>query len=90
MIPFIISLASTQLDVDRCSTKQLLALPLLTSNQCFQHVHFHILPRKPADIPNNDDVYRELATHDQDIQAINRRSEEEMNREAAELRHYFL
>lgn len=60
------------------------------SGQTVEHVHFHILPRKPADIPNNDDVYRELATHDQDIQAINRRSEEEMNREAAELRHYFL
>lgn len=40
MILFIISLASTQLVVDRCSTKQLSALPLLTSNQCCQVVSF--------------------------------------------------
>lgn len=40
MILFIISLASTQLVVDRCSTKQLSALPLLTSNQCYQVVSF--------------------------------------------------
>ncbi|XP_048741838.2 nitrilase and fragile histidine triad fusion protein NitFhit-like [Ostrea edulis] len=60
------------------------------SGQTVEHVHVHILPRKPGDLPNNDDIYRELAHHDKDIKSSERRSEEEMNREAASLRPYFL
>ncbi|XP_062585661.1 nitrilase and fragile histidine triad fusion protein NitFhit-like [Saccostrea cucullata] len=59
------------------------------AGQTVEHVHVHILPRKPADIPNNDDIYRELAHHDEDMTS-NLRTEEEMNHEAAALRPYFL
>ena len=24
---------------------------------CLQHVHVHVLPRKPGDFSNNDDIY---------------------------------
>ncbi|KAF2673646.1 putative Bis-tetraphosphatase [Microthyrium microscopicum] len=30
------------------------------AGQSVPHVHAHILPRKPADLPNTDDIYKEL------------------------------
>lgn len=51
----------------------------------------HILPRRPGDYLNNDDIYRDLAKHDKEESTIGRwRSEEEMAKEAGFLRHLFI
>lgn len=55
----------------------------------FQHVHVHILPRRPGDYLNNDDIYRDLAKHDKDGSTGRWRTEEEMAAEAQMLRPYF-
>ena len=38
------------------------------ARQCYcnflPHVHVHILPRRPEDFADNDDVYKELQKHD--------------------------
>lgn len=52
-----------------------------------QHVHVHILPRKPHDFPDNDDVYRVLEKHDKNVNTW--REEEEMIKEAEKLRSFF-
>lgn len=52
-----------------------------------QHVHVHILPRKPNDFSDNDDVYRVLEKHDKNVNIW--REEEEMIEEAEKLRPLF-
>lgn len=53
-----------------------------------QHVHVHILPRRPNDFKENDEVYVELKNHDKGPDA-NWRNEDDMRKEANELRHFF-
>ncbi|XP_060575364.1 nitrilase and fragile histidine triad fusion protein NitFhit-like [Ruditapes philippinarum] len=63
------------------------------AGQTVQHVHVHVLPRKAGDFVENDDVYKELETHDNHLDEDRLhgrvRTEEEMNEEAAQLRAYF-
>uniref|UniRef100_A0A0B7ALN2 Bis(5'-adenosyl)-triphosphatase n=1 Tax=Arion vulgaris TaxID=1028688 RepID=A0A0B7ALN2_9EUPU len=60
------------------------------SGQTVRHVHVHILPRKPGDFKENDDVYRQLESHDKGwTPSTKLRSLEEMAEEAAKLRKYF-
>lgn len=59
------------------------------AGQTIKHVHVHILPRKEGDIPKNDDIYHELERHDKNMQESDKRSEEEMENEASQLRQYF-
>lgn len=63
------------------------------AGQTVQHIHVHILPRREGDFSRNDDIYEELQKHDshleEDRQMGKLRTEEEMNREASELRKYF-
>ncbi|XP_026289383.1 nitrilase and fragile histidine triad fusion protein NitFhit [Frankliniella occidentalis] len=59
------------------------------SGQTIEHVHVHILPRRPGDYLNNDDIYRDLAKHDKDDSTGRWRTEEEMAAEAKTLRPYF-
>lgn len=49
----------------------------------------HILPRKPGDFENNDDIYEKLAKHDKEENVQPLRSVEEMTEEAKNLRQYF-
>lgn len=51
-------------------------------------MHVHILPRRPGDYLNNDDIYRDLAKHDK--QEGGWRTEEEMAIEAQKLKKLFL
>jgi bis(5'-adenosyl)-triphosphatase len=53
-----------------------------------QHVHVHILPRRPKDFKENDQVYDELNNHDKGPN-VEWRQEEDMKREATELRLFF-
>ncbi|VDP88770.1 unnamed protein product [Echinostoma caproni] len=53
-----------------------------------QHVHVHVLPRKPNDFPRNDDIYQALQEHDQLPNRVYR-TEEAMAAEAAEFRTLF-
>ncbi|CAG5123937.1 unnamed protein product [Candidula unifasciata] len=60
------------------------------AGQTVKHVHLHILPRKQGDFKENDDVYQQLESHDQDWTPITKlRTQEEMAEEAAHLRQYF-
>lgn len=56
----------------------------------FQHIHCHILPRKPGDFERNDDIYQELARHDRSENPNTLRSIDEMREEAEMLRSHFL
>ncbi|VDP38864.1 unnamed protein product [Soboliphyme baturini] len=33
------------------------------AGQTVRHVHVHILPRRPNDFPNNDEIYSEVSNH---------------------------
>ena len=53
-------------------------------------MHVHILPRRPGDYLNNDDIYRDLAKHDKEDSTIGKwRSDDEMAREADFLKNLF-
>ena len=58
------------------------------AGQTVAHVHVHVLPRKPGDFANNDDIYNELSTHDKGDN-VQWRSYEEMSEEASRLRQHF-
>ncbi|GFO26228.1 Bis(5'-adenosyl)-triphosphatase [Plakobranchus ocellatus] len=60
------------------------------AGQTVKHVHVHILPRKPGDFEQNDDVYDHLQNHDKGwTENTKFRTEAEMAEEAAQLRQYF-
>lgn len=63
------------------------------AGQTVQHVHVHVLPRKAGDFAENDEVYKQLETHDKHLDEDRMhgkvRTVEEMNKEAAALRKYF-
>ncbi|KAM9444190.1 bis(5'-adenosyl)-triphosphatase isoform 1-T1 [Clarias gariepinus] len=61
------------------------------AGQTVKHVHVHVLPRKPGDFDRNDSIYDELQKHDRESKddAAKWRSEEEMAKEATELRGLF-
>ena len=52
-------------------------------------MHVHILPRKGGDFKRNDDIYEALETHDKNVKESEWRSDEDMAKEAAQLRPYF-
>jgi len=54
------------------------------AGQTVEHVHVHIIPRKPNDFNQNDDVYVEIEKRDRE-----KRSEEEMATEAKWLSTFF-
>lgn len=58
------------------------------SGQTIRHVHVHVLPRKPGDFNENDQIYDALHKHDKGID-IEWRDENDMKQEAAALRQFF-
>ena len=63
------------------------------AGQTVKHVHVHVLPREKDDFAENDDIYSELAKHDQPNAETRRiigyhRSLEDMEKEAEILRQY--
>lgn len=53
------------------------------AGQTVKHVHCHIMPRKPGDFEQNDDIYVKLNKHDQkDVEESTKRSISEMIEEA--------
>mmetsp|Transcript_14525 Transcript_14525/g.16117 ORF Transcript_14525/g.16117 Transcript_14525/m.16117 type:complete len:155 (-) Transcript_14525:52-516(-) len=54
------------------------------AGQTVEHVHVHVIPRKPGDFTDNDDIYREI-----EKDGRKPRSEEEMEAEANLLKPYF-
>jgi len=59
------------------------------AGQTVKHVHVHVLPRKPGDFPDNDDVYKHLEHHDKNVAAREWRNDDAMAAEAAVMRNYF-
>lgn len=61
------------------------------AGQTVEHVHVHVIPRKPGDFQKNDDIYHELEVHDS--VEVNKekpfRSLQEMEEEAKRLAAFF-
>ncbi|XP_054924900.1 nitrilase and fragile histidine triad fusion protein NitFhit isoform X2 [Dermacentor andersoni] len=58
------------------------------AGRSINHIHVHVLPRKPGDFSHNDNVYVKLQEHDKDDKKP-KRSAEEMAEEARLLRALF-
>jgi len=59
------------------------------AGQTVKHVHVHVLPRKPGNFQDNDDVYKHLEKHDKNVGAREWRNDDDMASEAAVMRTYF-
>ncbi|XP_070557945.1 bis(5'-adenosyl)-triphosphatase-like [Ptychodera flava] len=59
------------------------------AGQTVKHTHVHILPRRPGDLQNNDDIYDKLEKHDKNPDERTLRAEEVMASEAGDLRSQF-
>ncbi|XP_014676513.1 PREDICTED: nitrilase homolog 1-like isoform X2 [Priapulus caudatus] len=60
------------------------------AGQTVNHVHVHILPRKPGDFQHNDDIYEKLENHDKRENQEHRwRTDSDMAAEASVLRDLF-
>lgn len=63
------------------------------AGQTVKHVHVHVVPRRPGDFFQNDDIYDELEAHNHvnfdGSEKMRWRTEEEMAEEAARLRKLF-
>lgn len=57
------------------------------AGQTIEHVHVHIIPRRPGDFKRNDDIYSALEEHDKGEKE--ERSEMEMSEEAQKLQQLF-
>jgi diadenosine tetraphosphate (Ap4A) HIT family hydrolase len=60
----------------------------IDAGQTVKHVHCHVMPRKPGDFEQNDNIYVELNRHDHEATS-QRRPLEEMVREADMFKKYF-
>lgn len=58
------------------------------AGRSINHIHVHVLPRKPGDFTHNDNIYVKLQEHDKDDKKP-KRSVEEMAEEARQLRALF-
>lgn len=59
------------------------------AGQTVKHVHCHVMPRRPGDFPENDDIYVALSKHDHATNKKPIRPIEEMIAEAMEYRKQF-
>ncbi|KAG2232227.1 hypothetical protein INT48_003917, partial [Thamnidium elegans] len=60
------------------------------AGQTVPHVHMHVIPRRSGDWANNDDIYKDLdEKKGVDNEEREPRTEEDMSKEANELRVYF-
>ncbi|KAI9262580.1 HIT-like domain-containing protein [Helicostylum pulchrum] len=60
------------------------------AGQTVPHVHMHVIPRRSEDWANNDDIYKDLdEKKGVDNEEREPRTEEDMGKEANELRVYF-
>lgn len=58
------------------------------AGQTVNHVHVHVLPRKKGDFANNDDIYKELESHDKNVKASEWRTDEDMAADASVMRTF--
>lgn len=59
------------------------------AGQTVKHVHCHVMPRKPGDFENNDEIYVILNEHDKEDTTVRRRDLSEMIEEAETYKKLF-